>query len=111
SEAFLTRLCEISGIGKWTAQYVAMRALGETDAFPAGDAALLRALDLTNPQELEQRSEAWRPWRAYATIYLWHSLGARAKPAPPTPRKRRLIAATREKETRVVGAGLRPARF
>jgi AraC family transcriptional regulator of adaptative response / DNA-3-methyladenine glycosylase II len=77
SESFLARLREISGIGKWTAQYIAMRALGETDAFPAGDAALLRALNVASPQELEQRSAAWRPWRAYATMYLWKSLSAR----------------------------------
>jgi AraC family transcriptional regulator, regulatory protein of adaptative response / DNA-3-methyladenine glycosylase II len=77
SEPFLARLREISGIGKWTAQYIAMRALGETDAFPAADAALLRALNITSSQELEQRSEAWRPWRAYATMYLWKSLSAR----------------------------------
>jgi AraC family transcriptional regulator, regulatory protein of adaptative response / DNA-3-methyladenine glycosylase II len=73
TDAFLTRLCEIPGIGKWTAQYVAMRALGEPDALPAGDVGLLRALDLTSSRELEQRSEAWRPWRAYATLYLWNS--------------------------------------
>jgi AraC family transcriptional regulator of adaptative response / DNA-3-methyladenine glycosylase II len=77
SEGFLTRLREISGIGKWTAQYIAMRALGETDAFPAGDTALLRALGVATPQELEQRSAAWRPWRAYATMYLWKSVSAR----------------------------------
>jgi 3-methyladenine DNA glycosylase/8-oxoguanine DNA glycosylase len=71
TEAFLTRLCEIPGIGKWTAQYVAMRALGEPDAFPSGDLGLLRALSLGNPRELEQRAEAWRPWRAYAAMYLW----------------------------------------
>jgi AraC family transcriptional regulator, regulatory protein of adaptative response / DNA-3-methyladenine glycosylase II len=72
SEVFLTHLCEIPGIGKWTAQYVAMRALGEPDAFPTGDLALLRALDLANSRELERRAEMWRPWRAYATIYLWN---------------------------------------
>lgn len=71
SDAFLDRLCEIPGIGKWTAQYVAMRALGETDAFPSGDLGLLRAMALTNSRELEQRAEAWRPWRAYAAMYLW----------------------------------------
>jgi AraC family transcriptional regulator, regulatory protein of adaptative response / DNA-3-methyladenine glycosylase II len=65
------RLCEIPGIGQWTAQYVAMRALGEPDAFPTGDLGLLRALDLRNSRELEERSEAWRPWRAYAAMYLW----------------------------------------
>jgi AraC family transcriptional regulator of adaptative response / DNA-3-methyladenine glycosylase II len=72
TDAFLARLCEIQGIGTWTAQYVAMRALGEPDAFPAGDLGLLRALNLTSSRELERRSEAWRPWRAYATMYLWN---------------------------------------
>ena len=69
--AFLDRLCEIPGIGKWTAQYVAMRALGEPDAFPSGDIGLLRALGLKNARELEPRADAWRPWRAYAAMYLW----------------------------------------
>jgi AraC family transcriptional regulator, regulatory protein of adaptative response / DNA-3-methyladenine glycosylase II len=68
---FLARLCEIPGIGKWTAQYVAMRALAEPDAFPSGDLGLLHALGLESPGELERRAEAWRPWRAYATMYLW----------------------------------------
>jgi AraC family transcriptional regulator of adaptative response / DNA-3-methyladenine glycosylase II len=69
---FLARLCEIPGIGKWTAQYVAMRALGEPDAFPSGDLGLLRALKLKSTRQLERRAEAWRPWRAYATMYLWN---------------------------------------
>ncbi len=72
SDTFLTRLCEIPGIGPWTAQYVAMRALGEPDAFPAGDLGLLRALELESPRDLEPRAEAWRPWRAYAALYLWN---------------------------------------
>ncbi|MBZ5655025.1 MAG: helix-turn-helix domain-containing protein [Acidobacteriia bacterium] len=74
-DAFLTRLCEIPGIGKWTAQYVAMRALGEPDAFPSGDVALLRNSGLGSFHELERHAEAWRPWRAYAALYLW-SVGA-----------------------------------
>lgn len=78
--AFLTRLCEIPGVGKWTAQYIAMRALGEPDAFPSGDLGLLRALDLASPRELERRAEAWRPWRAYATMYLWNIPGERSAP-------------------------------
>jgi AraC family transcriptional regulator of adaptative response / DNA-3-methyladenine glycosylase II len=69
---FVAHLCEIPGIGNWTAQYVAMRALGEPDAFPSGDLGLLRSLGLTNSRQLERRAEAWRPWRAYATIYLWY---------------------------------------
>ncbi len=72
TDAFLTRLCEIPGIGEWTAQYVAMRALGEPDAFPPGDLGLLRALTLESHRELDQRAEAWRPWRAYAAMYLWN---------------------------------------
>ena len=71
SDAFLTKLQEIPGIGAWTAQYVAMRALGETDAFPAGDLGLLRALSLRTSHELDKRAEAWRPWRSYASMYLW----------------------------------------
>jgi AraC family transcriptional regulator of adaptative response / DNA-3-methyladenine glycosylase II len=71
SEPLIARLCEISGIGKWTAQYVAMRALGEPDAFPSSDLGLLRAMDLESARDLELRAEAWRPWRAYAAMYLW----------------------------------------
>jgi 3-methyladenine DNA glycosylase/8-oxoguanine DNA glycosylase len=72
-DAFLGRLCEIPGIGEWTAQYVAMRALGEPNAFPWGDLGLLRALGLESTRELEERAEAWRPWRAYAVMYLWNA--------------------------------------
>jgi AraC family transcriptional regulator of adaptative response / DNA-3-methyladenine glycosylase II len=75
SDAFLNRLCDISGIGKWTAQYVAMRALGEPDAFPSGDLGLLRTSGVVSSRELERRAEAWRPWRAYAAMYLWNIAG------------------------------------
>jgi AraC family transcriptional regulator of adaptative response / DNA-3-methyladenine glycosylase II len=71
SEPLLDRLREIPGIGRWTAQYIAIRALGEPDALPSGDLGLLHALDLHSPNELEQRAEPWRPWRAYAAMYLW----------------------------------------
>lgn len=72
-EDFRERFCSIPGIGDWTAQYVAMRALGEPDAFPAADLGLLHATGLRNPRELETRSQAWRPWRAYAAMHLWRS--------------------------------------
>jgi AraC family transcriptional regulator of adaptative response / DNA-3-methyladenine glycosylase II len=85
SDAFLGRLCEVPGIGKWTAQYVAMRALGEPDAFPSSDLGLLHAIDLEAPRSLEQRAEAWRPWRAYAAMYLWRMAGQRgARERKPT---------------------------
>jgi AraC family transcriptional regulator of adaptative response / DNA-3-methyladenine glycosylase II len=71
----LERLSSLPGIGAWTAQYVALRALRQADAFPAGDIALQRALaqDGTRPSAamLERRAEAWRPWRAYAAQHLW----------------------------------------
>jgi len=86
SEILLTRLREIPGIGQWTAQYVAMRALGEPDAFPSSDLGLLKALTLETPRELEQRAEAWRPWRAYAAMYLWRGLSQRE----PAEKKRTL---------------------
>jgi len=72
SYTLLSRLGELPGIGNWTTQYVAMRALGEPDAFPAGDMGLLRALRISSPRALEARAEKWRPWRAYASMYLWH---------------------------------------
>jgi AraC family transcriptional regulator of adaptative response / DNA-3-methyladenine glycosylase II len=67
-------LMSLPGIGHWTAQYIAMRALHWPDAFPSGDLMLLRAANATRKQ-LELRSQAWRPWRSYATHYLWQSLG------------------------------------
>ena len=70
---FLSRLRRLPGIGDWTAQYVAMRALGDPDAFPASDLGLLRAAGMRHARALEQRSHAWRPWRAYAAIHLWQS--------------------------------------
>jgi AraC family transcriptional regulator of adaptative response / DNA-3-methyladenine glycosylase II len=67
-------LLRLPGIGPWTAQYIAMRALNWPDAFPGTDLMLLRAAKST-PKQLHERAEAWRPWRAYATHYLWQSLG------------------------------------
>ena len=75
SDEFCARLLEIPGIGRWTAQYIAMRALGDPDAFPSGDIALLRGSGIATNRELEVRAEAWRPWRAYAAIYLWSIAG------------------------------------
>ena len=63
----------IPGIGDWTAQYVAMRALNEPDAFPSGDLVLRRMAGDCSARELERRSERWRPWRAYAVMLLWQA--------------------------------------
>ena len=67
-------LIEIPGIGEWTADYVAMRALDWPDAFPSGDLGVKKAMNLTKRKDVLARAEAWRPWRAYATMYLWLSL-------------------------------------
>lgn len=81
SHDFLCRLCEIPGIGPWTAQYVAMRALREPDAFPSSDLGLLRGAAVSTPRELEHQSEPWRPWRAYAAMYLWRKGGSKRSAA------------------------------
>jgi AraC family transcriptional regulator of adaptative response / DNA-3-methyladenine glycosylase II len=86
SEEFLRRLCEIPGIGTWTAQYVAMRALGEPDAFPSSDLGLMRALSLGTAREVERRAEPWRPWRAYAAMYLWRMAGQSREHVVKVPR-------------------------
>jgi len=73
------RLEALPGVGPWTAQYVALRALGAPDAFPASDLGLRRALatngQLPTPRALERRAEAWRPWRGYAAVLLWTTAG------------------------------------
>ena len=78
SAEFLRRLCEVPGIGAWTAQYIAMRALGEPDAFPSSDLGLLRESGAKTSRELETRADRWRPWRAYAAMYLWRLAAKRA---------------------------------
>jgi AraC family transcriptional regulator of adaptative response / DNA-3-methyladenine glycosylase II len=71
----VTRLSEIPGIGQWTAQYIAMRALGETDAFLAGDVGVQKWFVSNGKRpraaDLLARAESWRPWRAYAVLHLW----------------------------------------
>ncbi len=72
----VARLCQLRGIGPWSAQYLALRQLGAADALPLGDVALVKALRLLEgPQvQLADRARAWSPWRAYAAQHLWASL-------------------------------------
>lgn len=72
--AELERFRSIPGIGHWTSNYVAMRALRDADAFPTGDLALCNALGGVKPKEADRAAEAWRPYRAYAALYLWRLL-------------------------------------
>ena len=86
NEEVVASLVELPGIGEWTAQYIALRALGEPDAFlsadlvvrrmAAGDGAALTA------KELDRRAEAWRPWRGYAVMHLWRAAGDRDDEPP-----------------------------
>jgi AraC family transcriptional regulator of adaptative response / DNA-3-methyladenine glycosylase II len=79
-EDAVTRLKSLPGIGEWTAQYIAMRALREPDAFPAADIGLLRAMATTagrpTSAQLLARAASWHPWRAYAALHLWTSAAA-----------------------------------
>jgi AraC family transcriptional regulator of adaptative response / DNA-3-methyladenine glycosylase II len=69
--ALTRQLTELPGIGPWTAEYIAMRAVHWPDAFPASDLVLCRAAGNLTPARLLRAAEAWRPWRAYAAMHLW----------------------------------------
>lgn len=73
-EAEIKKLIAIRGIGSWTAQYIAMRAMEWPDAFLETDAGVKRALAPCTPKELLNVAEAWRPWRSYAVVNLWNTL-------------------------------------
>jgi AraC family transcriptional regulator, regulatory protein of adaptative response / DNA-3-methyladenine glycosylase II len=73
-DATLERLRALPGVGEWTAQYIAMRALAWPDAFPHTDLGVMKALGESNPRKVLAAGEAWRPWRAYAVMHLWQSL-------------------------------------
>jgi AraC family transcriptional regulator of adaptative response / DNA-3-methyladenine glycosylase II len=72
------QLGQLAGVGPWTVEIIAMRALGDPDAFPVGDLGVRRAALAAGlpeaPSHLAKRAEQWRPWRAYATQYLWSTL-------------------------------------
>ena len=87
--ATVETLKALPGIGDWTAQYIAMRALRWPDAFPAGDVALHKALGVQgqkNPAKLaEAASQAWKPWRSYAVIRAWCGSWVNTQIAAPNP--------------------------
>ena len=72
-EATRKALEAIPGIGPWTSGYIAMRALGWPDAFPDHDLVVMKAMGETRAARALERSEAWRPWRAYAVMHLWRN--------------------------------------
>ena len=92
-EEAVARLRTVPGIGEWSAQYIAMRALRENDAFLAADVAVQRSLATggrrPTPRELLIRAEDWRPWRAYAVLHLWTA----GRPLPLQQEKSDALAA------------------
>ena len=72
----IAQLVALPGIGNWTAHYIALRALRWPDAFPREDIVVRRRLGGVSAARAEERSQPWRPWRAYATMYLWHDAAA-----------------------------------
>jgi AraC family transcriptional regulator of adaptative response / DNA-3-methyladenine glycosylase II len=72
----IEQLVALPGIGQWTAHYIAMRALRWPDAFPKEDIALRKRMGGISAAQAETMSQAWRPWRSYATLYLWQSIAA-----------------------------------
>jgi len=97
-EEIVRTLVSLPGFGMWTAQYIALRGLGEPDAFPTGD-LVLRQMAASgdvplSTRELDARAEAWRPWRGYAVMHLWGTASSRraakrvAEPVKKTVRKR-----------------------
>jgi AraC family transcriptional regulator of adaptative response / DNA-3-methyladenine glycosylase II len=89
-EETVRRLCEVPGLGTWSAHYIALRAAREPDAFPSSDLGLLRGATPNGgrrptPRELERRAERWRPFRAYAAEQLWAADAARKNPSRGSP--------------------------
>ncbi len=84
TEALIAQLCKLRGVGRWTAEYVAMRGFARTDSLPAGDVALQRAAGIAygkryaDPDGLRRLAKRWSGWESYATFYLWRTL---SKPA------------------------------
>jgi AraC family transcriptional regulator of adaptative response / DNA-3-methyladenine glycosylase II len=72
----MAALSELPGVGDWAAQYVAMRGLHWPDAFPATDLGIRKALGNVTAAQALSLAASWRPWRSYAAMHLWNSLGA-----------------------------------
>lgn len=92
ADELVRRLCMLPGIGQWTAEYIALRGFGEADAFPAADLGLLKAplwgSEGITAKQLLARSQAWRPWRAYAAVHIWQNYGVTAGQTRPDEKAR-----------------------
>lgn len=86
------QLLELPGVGPWTVEYLALRALGDPDAFPSSDAVVRRALGGAGPRAAEKESQAWRPYRAWATAHLWAGQTVGGQRHPPSRSSRSTAA-------------------
>lgn len=81
-EELESTLTTLKGIGPWTVNYIGMRGLSDPDAFPSADLGIIKALTVNDVKpknkDILELAESWRPWRAYAAIYLWQSLAPQA---------------------------------
>lgn len=96
ADDLIPALTALRGIGTWTAQYIALRALAEPDAFPSDDLVLrgiasASAVPLT-ARALEDRADGWRPWRGYATLHLWQAAADQKNRIAPAALSRRSYA-------------------
>ncbi|HEY0505010.1 MAG TPA: AlkA N-terminal domain-containing protein [Lysobacter sp.] len=98
-EDLTARWVALPGIGPWTAQYIALRALGHPDAFPAEDLVLQKTLPTDgsrlSAKALAARADAWRPWRGYAVIHLWRDAASQAATVAKPVRATRATSAAR----------------
>ena len=78
-DTVIEQLVDLSGIGQWTAHYIAMRALHWPDAFPKEDIAIRNNLGGVTAKQAEQMSHAWRPWRSYAVLHIWQNRAGKIK--------------------------------
>ena len=102
------QLLALPGIGPWTAEYIAMRALRDPDAFLATDLGVRHALELLGadgaPRAAAAAAEHWRPYRAYATVHLWATLGAARTPAAGLPEAAAVRSRARARPSRARAA-------
>jgi AraC family transcriptional regulator of adaptative response / DNA-3-methyladenine glycosylase II len=112
-EDAIAMLTAVPGIGRWTAEYIAMRALGHPDAFPSGDLVLRRMTGAASTLDLDRRAEAWRPWRAYAVMLLWRAAAAEKEKSASgrSGTSRRIRDAETVDRSRARAGGDRGARF
>ena len=104
TEQVCAALTVLPGVGEWTAQYTALRALGEPDAFPASDLVLRRMASVNGSpltsSGLQDKAKAWRPWRAYAAMHLWRAATDESRIRARTPC---LASGPCAKNTRLLG--------